>query len=69
MIPGYGAQGGKGSDVAHYLKNGNGGVVNSSRGIITAYKKYEDGIEKFDEYIRKAALNMKEDISSGSKVL
>jgi len=69
LIPGYGAQGGKGSDVAHYLKNGNGGVVNSSRGIITAYKKYEDGIEKFDEYIRKAVLNMKEDISSGSKVL
>ena len=33
LIPGYGAQGGKAEDVAMYLNNGNGGVVNSSRGI------------------------------------
>ena len=69
LIPGYGAQGGKGKDVTHYLKYGNGGIVNSSRGIITAYKKYEDGVEKFEEYTRKAVLNMKEDISSESRVL
>ena len=38
LIPGYGAQGGKAEDVALYLKDGNGGVVNSSRGIMLAYK-------------------------------
>lgn len=69
LIPGYGAQGGSGSDVASYLKNGNGGVVNSSRGIITSYKKYEDGIEKLDYYVRKAALDMKEDILSETKTM
>lgn len=39
LIPGYGAQGGTAEDVALYLNNGNGGVVNSSRGILLAYKK------------------------------
>ena len=64
LIPGYGHQGGKGEDVAMYLNDGNGGIVNSSRGIITAYKRYEDGIENFDKYTREAVLNMKEDIES-----
>lgn len=62
LIPGYGAQGAKGKDVELYLNNKNGGVVNSSRGIITAYKKYEDGYENFDKYTRKAVLSMREDI-------
>ncbi|NLX62985.1 MAG: orotidine-5'-phosphate decarboxylase [Tissierellia bacterium] len=62
LIPGYGHQGATGKDVALYLNNGNGGIVNSSRGIITAYKKYEDGAEKFEKYARKAVLKMKEDI-------
>ena len=39
LIPGYGAQGGKAEDIAQYLTKGNGGVVNSSRGILLAYKK------------------------------
>lgn len=39
LIPGYGAQGGKAEDIARYLSNGNGGTVNSSRGILLAYKK------------------------------
>ncbi|MBC8063155.1 MAG: orotidine-5'-phosphate decarboxylase [Clostridiaceae bacterium] len=62
LIPGYGAQGGKAEDVALYLENGNGGVVNSSRGILLAYKKYEDGSQKFAEYARLETLKMKEDI-------
>ena len=62
LIPGYGHQGGKGKDVALYLNNGNGGIVNSSRGIITAYKKYEDAPENFDNCARKAVLTMKGDI-------
>ncbi len=39
LIPGYGAQGGKAEDIAQYLSKGNGGTVNSSRGILLAYKK------------------------------
>lgn len=39
LIPGYGAQGGTAKDIAQYLTKGNGGVVNSSRGILLAYKK------------------------------
>lgn len=62
LIPGYGAQGARGKDVKLYLNKKNGGVVNSSRGIITAYKKYEDGYENFDKYTREAVLSMREDI-------
>lgn len=69
LIPGYGAQGGKASDVRSYLKDGNGGIVNSSRGIIKSYVRYEDGVEKFDYYIRKAALDMKGDILGEDKKL
>ncbi|KAJ51330.1 orotidine-5'-phosphate decarboxylase [Clostridium tetanomorphum] len=61
LIPGYGAQGGKAEDVALYLKNGNGGVVNSSRGILLAYKKAEDEIN-FAEHARKEAIRMRQDI-------
>ena len=62
LIPGYGAQGGSGQDAALYLNYGNGGVVNSSRGIITAYKNQIDGYEKFEYFTRKAVLSMREDI-------
>lgn len=64
LIPGYGAQGAKGPDVNLYLNHGNGGVVNSSRGIITNYKNYEDGEENFDKYARAAVEAMKEDLSN-----
>ena len=36
LIPGYGAQGGTAPDIAQYLTKGNGGVVNSSRGVLMA---------------------------------
>lgn len=40
LVPGYGAQGGKGADLVHYFdENGLGAIVNSSRGIIAAYKQ------------------------------
>ncbi|NMA85934.1 MAG: orotidine-5'-phosphate decarboxylase [Tissierellia bacterium] len=64
LIPGYGHQGGKGKDVALYLNNGNGGIVNSSRGIILNYKGKENGEEKFDYYARQAVISMKEDIGN-----
>lgn len=62
LIPGYGAQGATGKDVEFYLNEKNGGVVNSSRGIITAYKKHNDGAKNFDKYTREAVLSMREDI-------
>jgi len=68
LIPGYGHQGGKGKDVVMYLNDGNGGIVNSSRGIITAFKKYEDGVENFDKYVRQAVMEMKEDIQSETRL-
>jgi orotidine-5'-phosphate decarboxylase len=62
LIPGYGAQGGKAEDVALYLKEGNGGVVNSSRGIMLAYKKHEDGEANFAKYARKEVIRMRDEI-------
>lgn len=64
LIPGYGAQGGKAEDIATYLVNGNGAVVNSSRGIILAYKKQLDGEENFAEYARKEVIRMRDEIRS-----
>ena len=63
LIPGYGAQGGKAEDIRLYLDdNFNGGIVNSSRGIITAYKKFDDGEKKLQEYTRQAVVKMRDDI-------
>lgn len=62
LIPGYGAQGGTAKDVASYLKMGNGGIVNSSRGILLAYKKEEAGEKHFELAARKAAIAMRDDI-------
>lgn len=62
LIPGYGAQGGKAEDIALYLKEGNGGVVNASRSILLAYKKVENGEGNFDEHSRNEALKMRNDI-------
>lgn len=67
LIPGYGAQGGKASDLAPYFnKDGLGAIVNSSRGIIAAYKqeKYvEFGPEHYADASRQAVLDMKDDIN------
>ncbi|MDW5300445.1 MAG: orotidine-5'-phosphate decarboxylase [Sedimentibacter sp.] len=62
LIPGYGAQGGKAEDIAVYLTDGNGAVVNSSRGILLAYKKEEDGEENFSLCARNETLRMRDDI-------
>ncbi|NFR86425.1 MULTISPECIES: orotidine-5'-phosphate decarboxylase [unclassified Clostridium] len=61
LIPGYGAQGGKAEDVAMYLNNGNGGVVNSSRGILLAYKKQNREME-FALCAREEAIKMRDEI-------
>lgn len=61
LIPGYGAQGGTGRDIAEIFKDGICGVVNSSRGLICAYKGKTQS-EDFDVYVRQASAAMKEDI-------
>lgn len=68
LIPGYGAQGGKAEDVALYLHQGNGGVVNSSRVILLAYKKVEDGEKNYAECSRKEAVRMRDDILNKLKI-
>mgnify|MGYP004481540011 FL=1 len=66
LVPGYGAQGGKGADLVHFFnEDGLGAIVNSSRGIIAAYQqeKYAGfGAENFADASRAAVLDMKEDI-------
>lgn len=62
LIPGYGAQGGKAADIARYLNKGNGGVVNSSRGILLAWKK-QPGVD-YAEAAYNECVRMREDIKS-----
>lgn len=68
LVPGYGAQGGSAKDLAPYFnEDGLGAIVNSSRGIIAAYKQpaYEKyGETGYAEAARQAALAMKDDINS-----
>ena len=67
LVPGYGAQGGKGKDLVHFFdKDGLGAIVNSSRGIIAAYKqeKYASyGEQNFAVAARAAVCDMIEDIN------
>lgn len=62
LIPGYGAQGATAADIRNYLNDFNGGVVNSSRGIILNFKKYEDGEDNIGKYARIAVEEMKANI-------
>lgn len=72
LVPGYGAQGGKGKDLAHFFnEDGLGAIVNSSRGIIAAYKqeayaKY--GEENFADASRAAVEAMIADIQTALEV-
>ena len=67
LVPGYGAQGGKAEDLVHYFNaDGLGAIVNSSRGIIAAYKqeKYASfGAEGYAEAGRQAVKDMIADIN------
>lgn len=66
LVPGYGAQGGKGKDLVHFFnEDGLGAIVNSSRGIIAAYKQEayaKFGAENFGEASRAAVEAMIADI-------
>ena len=67
LVPGYGAQGGKGKDLVHFFnEDGLGAIVNSSRGIIAAYKQEQYakfGAEHFAEASRAAVEDMRKDIA------
>ena len=67
LVPGYGAQGGTAEDLKYcFNEDGLGAIVNSSRGIIAAYKqeKYQSfGPEHFGEASRKAVEDMVADIN------
>lgn len=67
LVPGYGAQGGKGADLVHFFnEDGLGAIVNSSRGIIAAYQQEEYakyGAEHFAQASRAAVTAMKDDIA------
>lgn len=67
LVPGYGAQGGKGADLVHFFhEDGQGAIINSSRGIIAAYqqKAYADfGRQQFAQAARAAVMDMKKDIA------
>ncbi len=71
LVPGYGAQGGKGKDLVHFFnKDGLGAIVNSSRGIIAAwksdnYKEFADG--RVGDAARCAVNDMKKDIADALK--
>ncbi len=72
LVPGYGAQGGTAADVrGMFDRNGSGVIVNSSRGIIGAWKKSEqyrenmsadEALELVGETARQAALDMRDNL-------
>lgn len=72
LVPGYGAQGGKGSDLVHFFdRDGLGAIVNSSRGIIAAWQNpnYESfGEEHYADASRAAVTDMIEDIRGALKI-
>lgn len=67
LVPGYGAQGGKGVDLVHFFnEDGLGAIINSSRGIIAAYKQEQYasyGEEGYADAARAAVIAMREDIA------
>ncbi len=69
LVPGYGAQGGGAKDVAPaFDKDGLGAIINSSRGIMCAWKK-EEGLDpkEYAQAARREALRMRDDIISALK--
>lgn len=64
LVPGYGAQGGGAKGVLPcFNDDGLGAIVNSSRGIMCAYKKGNWKEEQFAEAARAEAIRMREDIT------
>ena len=66
LVPGYGAQGATAEDVSvNFDSNGLGAIVNSSRGLMCAYKKYEQfGEEKWNQATTQALLDATNEINT-----
>ena len=65
LVPGYGAQGATAKDIANsFNDDGLGAIVNSSRGIMCAWKKTGNNGEDFREAARAEAVRMRDDIVS-----
>lgn len=68
LIPGYGAQGGKASDIAlGFDNNGLGGIVNASRSLMCAYKsdrwKDQYSEEEYAKATRAEAIRMRDELN------
>lgn len=65
LVPGYGAQGATAKDIAgSFNQDGLGAIVNSSRGIMCAWKKTEKNGTDYQEAARAEAIRMRDDIIS-----
>lgn len=65
LVPGYGAQGGGAEDVKNaFDENGLGAIINSSRGIMCAWKKQNLTEEDFAQAARNEAVRMRDEIIS-----
>lgn len=63
LVPGYGAQGGGADDVKNaFDENGLGAIINSSRGIMCAWKKQGLAEDDFAVAARKEAERMRDEI-------
>ncbi len=68
LVPGYGAQGATGRDIAGcFDAQGNGAIVNASRSILCAWKKREGA--PFDAAARDEAIRMREDLCESLKAM
>lgn len=64
LVPGYGSQGGRASDIkAAFDANGCGVIVNNSRGIMCAYKTMGKAADDYIDCARKAAIMMRDDLN------
>lgn len=65
LVPGYGAQGGNGDDIKGAFDNdGLGAIINSSRGIMCAYKKGNYSEQDYAQAARDEAIRMRDEIKS-----
>ena len=68
LIPGYGAQGGTARDLkVGFDADGMGGIVNSSRGILCAYRQEKYNGKSYSEAARLASIDMKNDLNQAIK--
>lgn len=69
LVPGYGAQGGRAEDIAlAYDSSGGGVIVNSSRGLMCAWKNGGDGRD-FADRTRAAVIAMRNDLNAARRGL